>query len=102
MTPPRTGVSNTLVGSIQAVAGKAVVRMEDRFSTDIADLWSALTDPQRLARWIAQVTGDLKPGGEIRASFTSGWEGPGRIDVCEPPGRLLVTMSPGQGGLNPS
>lgn len=96
MTPPRTGVSNTLVGSIQAVDGKAVVRMEDRFSTDIDDLWSALTDPERLARWIATVEGDLRLGGEFQASFTSGWEGPGRVDVCEPPRRLLVTMSPGQ------
>src|SRR5215467_13579280 len=35
-------------------------------------------------------------GGEFRASFTSGWDGPGRVEVCEPPRRLLVTMSPGQ------
>jgi hypothetical protein len=74
----RTGASNTLRGSLQAVDGKAVVRMEDRFSTDIDDLWPALTDPQRLARWIAAVEGDLRLGGEFRASFTSGWEGPGR------------------------
>lgn len=96
MTFHRTGASNTLRGSLQAVDGKAVVRMEDRFSTDIDDLWSALTDPQRLARWIAAVEGDLRLGGEFRASFTSGWEGPGRVDVCEPSRRLLVTMSPGQ------
>jgi uncharacterized protein YndB with AHSA1/START domain len=96
MTFHRTGANNTLRGSLQAVDGKAVVRMEDRFSTDIDDLWSALTDPQRLARWIAEVEGDLRLGGEFRASFTSGWEGPGRVDVCEPPRRLLVTMSPGQ------
>jgi len=96
MTFPRTRSSSSLVGSLHAVDGKAVVRMEDHFSTDPDDLWSALTDPQRLARWIAEVEGDLRLGGEIRARFTSGWEGPGRVDVCEPPRRLLVTMSPGQ------
>ncbi|HEX9552344.1 MAG TPA: SRPBCC family protein [Streptosporangiaceae bacterium] len=96
MTFPRTGASNSLVGSVHAVDGKAVVRMEDRFSTNPDDLWSAVTDPPRLARWIAKVDGDLRLGGEFRASFTSGWEGPGRVDVCEPPRRLLVTMSPGQ------
>src|SRR5258706_5811867 len=96
MTFPRTGAGNSLVGSLHAVDGKAVVRMEDRFSTKPDDLWSALTDPQRLARWIAKVEGDLRLGGEFRASFTSGWEGPGRGDVCEPPRRLLVTMSPRQ------
>ncbi|MGI8879002.1 MAG: SRPBCC family protein [Jatrophihabitans sp.] len=86
----------TLLGTVRAVDGKGVVHMEDRYSSDIDDLWSALTDPQRLARWIAEVDGDLHLGGAFRASFTSGWEGPGRVDVCEAPNRLLVTMSPGE------
>ncbi len=29
-------------------------------------------------------------GGEFRARFFDGWEGTGRIDVCEPPRHLLV------------
>jgi uncharacterized protein YndB with AHSA1/START domain len=95
MTQQRTGAS-TVIGSLRAVDGKAVVRMEDRFDTDADDLWSALTDPQRLARWIADVEGDLHLGGTFQARFTSSWEGPGRVDVCEPPRRLLLTMSPGQ------
>ena len=95
MTPQRTG-TGTLVGSLLAVGGKAVVRMEDAFGTDAEDLWSAVTDPRRLACWVAQVSGDLRLGGEFWAAFTSGWEGPGRVDVCEPPRRLVVTMSPGQ------
>ena len=43
--------------------------MEDRYDTDIDDLWSALTDPRRLARWVADVEGDLRLGGEFRASI---------------------------------
>ena len=43
---------------------------EDRFDTDIDDLWSALTDPPRLARWIGEVEGDLRLGGEFRAAFS--------------------------------
>lgn len=97
MTMHRTGAGNTLQGSLlRAVDGQTVIRMEDRFSTDVDDLWSALTDPLRLARWLAEVDGDLRLGGEFRASFTSGCEAPGRVDVCEPPRRLLVTMRPGQ------
>jgi uncharacterized protein YndB with AHSA1/START domain len=75
--------------------GKGAVRMEDLYDTDIDDLWSALTDPRRLARWIADVDGDLRLGGQVHARFTSTWDGPGRIDVCQPPHRLAVTMSPG-------
>ena len=82
----------TPVGSVRAVDGKGTVRMEDRFATGIDDLWSALTDPSRLAQWIATVEGDLRLGGEFQARFTSTWEGTGRVDVCEPPRRLAVTL----------
>jgi uncharacterized protein YndB with AHSA1/START domain len=88
--------STRIVGSLRHTgSGKGVVRMEDRYDTDIDDLWSALTDPARLARWIAQVDGDLRLGGRIQARFTSSWTGPGRIDVCEAPHHLTVTLSPG-------
>ena len=50
MTPQRTG-AGTVVGSLRAVDGKAVVRMEDAFGSDAEDLWSAVTDPRRLARF---------------------------------------------------
>jgi uncharacterized protein YndB with AHSA1/START domain len=57
----------------------------------------ALTDPGRLARWMGEVEGDLRLGGEFRFRFfASGSEGTGRVEACEPPRRLLLTMAPGQ------
>jgi uncharacterized protein YndB with AHSA1/START domain len=87
-----------ILGSLRAADGKGVVRVEDHFDTDIDDLWSALTDPRRLARWMGEVDGDLRLGGEFRARFfASGWEGTGRIEACEPPRRLLLlTRQPGE------
>ena len=80
-----------ILGSLRSADGKGVVRVEDRFDTDIDDLWSALTDPRRLARWLGEVEGDLRLGGEFRARFfASGWEGTGRVEACEPPRHLLV------------
>ena len=80
-----------IVGSLRSADGKGIVRMEDRYDTDIDDLWSALTDPHRLARWLGEVEGDLRLGGEFRARFlASGWEGTGRVEACEPPRHLLV------------
>jgi uncharacterized protein YndB with AHSA1/START domain len=77
---------------LRTADGKGVVRMQDRFDTGIDDLWSALTDPGRLARWLGEFEGDLRLGGEFRARFfASGWEGTGRVDACEPPRYLLVT-----------
>jgi uncharacterized protein YndB with AHSA1/START domain len=82
---------NRIVGTLRTADGKGVVRMEDHFDTHIDDLWSALTDPGRLARWLGEFEGDLRLGGEFRARFfSSGWEGTGRVEVCEPPRHLLV------------
>jgi uncharacterized protein YndB with AHSA1/START domain len=92
--------SSRILGRLRSAEGKGVVRMEDRFGTDTGDLWSALTEPRRLARWLGDVEGDLRLGGEFRARFfASGWEGTGRVAACDPPQRLLVqTGQPGQVG----
>lgn len=81
-----------ILGSLRSADGAGVVRVEDRFDTDIDDLWSALTDPGRLARWYGQVEGDLRPGGQFRLYVESAdLEATGRIQACEPPRRLVVT-----------
>ena len=61
-----------ILGSVRSADGKGIVRIEDRLDTGIDDLWSALTDPRRLSRWIGDVEGDLRPGGEhsFRSSHT--------------------------------
>lgn len=94
MTSNATG-SNRILGSLRTEDGKGVVRMEDRFDTGIDDLWSAITDPARLARWYGTVEGDLRVGGEFDVSVTDAWDGTGRVDECEPPHRLLVTLRDG-------
>jgi uncharacterized protein YndB with AHSA1/START domain len=81
-----------ILGTLGAADGAGTVRLEERFDTDVDDLWSALTDPGRLARWLGDVEGDLHPGGEFRASyFASGWEGTCRVEACEAPRRLLLS-----------
>ena len=87
-----TGSTRRILGTLRAADGEGVVRVEDRFDTDIADLWSALTDPERLARWIGEVEGDLRLGGEFRARFFDGWEGTGRVEACDAPGHLLLAV----------
>ena len=54
------------------------VRVEDVYDTGIDDLWDACTSPERLARWVAEVTGDLREGGIVDAVFTSTWSGPSK------------------------
>jgi len=82
----------SVLGSLHSVDGEGVVRMEDRFDTGIDDLWGAITDPDRLARWYGEVEGELFQGGEFRLRITLSGERTGRIEACEPPQRLLLTM----------
>ena len=84
----------SIEGTLHSDGGKGVVRMKCRFETGIDDLWSALTDPERLAHWYGKVEGELRVGGEFTAFVTaSGWDGRGRVDVCAPSRKLRVTMS---------
>jgi uncharacterized protein YndB with AHSA1/START domain len=84
--------SERILGSLRSANGVGVVRIEDRFETSVEDLWSAVTDPDRLRRWYGEVSGDLWQGGQIKLRIPSAdIDATGRIDVCEPPHRLAVT-----------
>ncbi len=85
-----------ITGTMRALDDtRGAVRVEDVYDTDIDDLWQACTTPERLARWIAEVSGDLREGGTVHAVFTSTWTGPVRIEVCDAPHHLLLTTEPG-------
>ena len=85
-----------MTGTMRALdETRGAVRVEDVYDTDIDDLWAACTTPERLARWIAKVSGGLHEGETIHAVFTSTWSGEVRIDSCEAPHHLLLTTEPG-------
>jgi len=73
---------------------KAVIATRT-FDTDAADLWQALTTPERLKRWFAPVTGDLKLGGRFHVEGNAS----GSITVCEPEKRIEGTWE-FMGGLS--
>jgi uncharacterized protein YndB with AHSA1/START domain len=82
----------SVLGSLHSVEGEGVVRMEDRFDTGIEDLWGALTEPNRLAHWYGDIEGDLSQGGEFRVHITLSGDRTGRVEACEPPRRMLLTV----------
>jgi uncharacterized protein YndB with AHSA1/START domain len=66
----------------------------------VTDVWSAVTDPDRLARWFGRWTGDPASGTVQLTPTGEGDEAqpePVTIDACEPPHRLAVTA--GAAGL---
>ncbi len=87
-----TSPASRILGSLRSAGGHGVVRIEDRYSTEINDLWSAITDSGRIARWYGRVEGDLRPGGEFRLYVDDAdSDHVGRVEECEPPRRLRVT-----------
>lgn len=87
-----TRPGNRLLGSLGSADGAGVVRIEDRYDTTIDDLWEAITDPARLARWYGEIDGDLRPGGKFRTYQASNdLESTGQVEACEPPQRLRIT-----------
>jgi uncharacterized protein YndB with AHSA1/START domain len=70
-------------------AGEAVgVLMRRSYGAAIEDVWSAVTDPERMRRWFLPVSGDLRVGGTFQLHGNAG----GEILTCEPPTLLRVTF----------
>ena len=68
-----------------------VVLMSRRYAAPIADVWDAWTNPERTARWLGAVSGELREGGEALLVMTEDVKVPCRITACDPPRRLAVT-----------
>lgn len=85
-----TSTGTRILGSLRSEGGVGVVRIEDRYDTHIDDLWSAITVPDRLARWFGDVDGDLAQGGEFRVRIADAGERTGRVETCDPPQQLVV------------
>ncbi|MGC8473038.1 MAG: SRPBCC domain-containing protein [Candidatus Dormibacteria bacterium] len=81
-----------ILGVLAVADGRGMVRLRERLAAPIREVWSAITDPSRLAAWHARVEGDLRLGGEFRIFVEADdWEGTGRVTACAPPRRLAVT-----------
>jgi uncharacterized protein YndB with AHSA1/START domain len=65
------------------------------FRAPIEDVWASVTEPERTARWFGAWEGDAAPGRTIKMQMAYEDQSPWfdvRIDVCEPPRRLALSM----------
>ncbi len=89
---------SAIEGTLLVDRGAGLVRMKTKFDAGIDDLWSALTEPQLLARWYGNFDGEFHVGGTFTAFIpSSGWDGHGRVDECDAPRHLTVTMWENEG-----
>jgi uncharacterized protein YndB with AHSA1/START domain len=88
-------MSTDVWGVLTPTGTGVTVRFERRYATTPEDLWTSVTDPDRLARWLGPVYGDLRVGGryELRMGDDvagSSQNAVGEVLECDAPRRLLV------------
>ena len=81
-------VSRQLAQRADTNGATVVVTVGRRYPATVADVWRALTDPERVRRWFLPVTGDLRAGGTYQLEGNAS----GDILACEPPDHLSVTF----------
>ena len=69
-----------------------VVAASRTYATDQDDLWDALTNEDRIPRWFAPITGDLKLGGRYQIEGNAG----GTITRCDRPEAFDLTWEYGE------
>jgi uncharacterized protein YndB with AHSA1/START domain len=67
------------------------VTLSRTYPTTLDDLWDAVSNPERLPRWFAPVSGQLEPGGRFQVQGNAG----GKITACTPPRSFAATWEYG-------
>ena len=64
-----------------------VLVVERDFAAGAGDVWSAVTSPDRIPRWLAPVTGEFRVGGRFQVENNAG----GEVLACDAPTHLAIT-----------
>ncbi len=82
-------MTGSMFGTIRSEGHGRTIRFDRHFQASIDEIWAACIDPEQLQHWFAEVSGDLRVGGEAFIDFDNGEHTPLVIRECEAP-RLLV------------
>lgn len=82
-----THVDRELAISRDGKTQHTVQTISQSYPTSVDDLWEACTQPDRLKRWFAPVSGDLRLGGRYQVEGNAS----GEVVACQPPQSFTVT-----------
>ncbi|MEJ7722372.1 MAG: SRPBCC domain-containing protein [Ilumatobacteraceae bacterium] len=82
-----------LLARLRAEDDGPAARLERTFAATADEVWAAITDPQRISRWLAPLTmrGEPQPGTTYTFDFGDGGSTHGEIVACTRGERLEVT-----------
>jgi uncharacterized protein YndB with AHSA1/START domain len=91
-------MSTTPSGRVTRLGDRLTLHLDRTFEAPIEDVWAAITEPERLARWLGTWRGDPTEGHVLwRMGFEDGAEEHElEIRECRPPHRLAVTTYVGE------
>jgi uncharacterized protein YndB with AHSA1/START domain len=89
MNPGLDGGDMNDFGTISADEGLNTIRFERLLEFSPFEVWAALSEPARLAEWLAEAEVVPGPDGSISLDFGEGGRETGRITAWDPP-RLLA------------
>ncbi|TDE97391.1 polyketide cyclase [Occultella glacieicola] len=88
-----TDTTTRLLGTVERDGREArVATVSKTYPTTSEDLWHAVTTPERLARWLAPVSGDLIIGGRFQVENNAG----GTVLTCDAPREFTATWEYGE------
>jgi uncharacterized protein YndB with AHSA1/START domain len=99
-----TPTTPAATGHKEVREGRDFVVFTRTFRAPIDDVWAAVTESDRLGRWIGTWEGDPTEGHVRFQMCFEGDDVPGErfeIDLCEPPHRLAITTAMPYDGENP-
>src|SRR3954469_16179359 len=82
-------MSRQPTGRIETIDGVRRLVIEREFRVSIDDVWAAVTEPERLARWIGVWTGD-PASGHVPFAMTAESVGPGWEYYLDRLGAVLI------------
>lgn len=85
-------VERTVALTEQGGEPVSVVTISRCYATTVEDLWDAVTNAERIARWFLPISGEIELGSRYQLEGNAG----GVITACEPPSHFALTWEYGE------
>ena len=91
VTEEISAVRREVGGRVLAAGTARVVTISRSYPAELADVWDACTNPERIPRWFLPVRGELTEGGRYQLAGNAG----GTFTRCDPPHGFDATWEMG-------